>query len=587
MRHLFFSYCILLLGFTASMQAQILDAFANQSYQFNNYVKDLGVDQPYIKEKVEFTQHSFEENTNPMHKKINQGVFKLCAGYLENELRFLSLIQEANARVKVYNEIKNSQNHYRYESFKESTNPQLTSIECEIKSVVAKRVFYELNFWFEFENEDNYSNKNRLKVSHYYIADLLTGKIKKWKPALTTNKKALEKLTEPQLRATYLMVTNKLNLKQLADDDQDDENNNETDVTKTNNESVAIFTKIDLKDADFYWFSWGLLIQFQEYTPSTKIYGGKSFHLFLPYEEALKITALFPEFDFMKNLPRLQHGFTNWNNWDFAQQKVSILRTEPTVLEVVKQNGSKKPIKTLQQTFYQINEDLSRRLTGKTISEFSFDQKLLSSRSFDENDKMVHSAFNDYDTKGNIKLTTVKDNYEKESSVSYTYDAKNNLKTRRTINATEIETFHFFYNKNFVYFFNDNMFESDRNRYIFRYEIKEKAFCSDNACYQLNAKGDVIGINDKKYVSNQGQIARDKMGRLTETHFENDRYNYYFEYDANNRFKRFQIFEYQKINKEAIFQYNENELLPNLLKRKTTQYNVVQEEEYVWDFFKP
>ncbi len=54
------------------------------------------------------------------------------------------------------------------------------------------------------------------------------------------------------------------------------------------------------------------------------------------------------------------------------------------------------------------------------------------------------------------------------------------------------------------------------------------------------------------------EVGFDEKDRVIDAHNENDRYNYYFEYDAQDRLVRYSYNEYQKLKKEVVFYYLEN-----------------------------
>ena len=88
-----------------------------------------------------------------------------------------------------------------------------------------------------------------------------------------------------------------------------------------------------------------------------------------------------------------------------------------------------------------------------------------------------------------------------------------------------------------------------------------------------------------KYQHNDVQIGFDERDRLIEAHSENDRYNYYYEYDAQDRLIKYSYYEYQKLEKEVVFFYKDNKKLPYLQKRQSLTNKTFEEETYDWEYW--
>ncbi len=567
---------LLLLPFVTNAEI-IFDMINNQEYQFDNYSKEINSNKPYVTRRIELTYYAFRDNPTVIQKKINNDVFKLCVDYVETEAKFSALHREVNLRLNVYNELRNSRNNYEYNNIGEATNPQLTGIACEVKSIVANQAIYEIKFLFEVIKPSNNYENEKFNIRHYYHVDLLTGKTEAWKPNINiNNEKNIEGLVAIKFTKNYLLITEKMNLNELAHLENAEEGN--SDLSQKKSKTTNFFETVDLNEADFYWYNYGLMIQFQENTKSTIMVGGKLFRVFFPYEEALKITAFIPEFSVINNFPTVK---TEIRNWNYKELNVSDLRNEPSILELVKQSQTK--IKTLREIFTQVIDNGNRLVLNKRIYEFNAKQDLLSELSY-ERDKLMSSVFYDYDANDNVKLKTEKEQDRSVSTISYEYDTRNNLKESTSTDGNQIEANYFFYNKNFVYSISQSLVKADEEIRVNRYEKKDKMFCTNNACYVKNERGKVIGIISNKGMLYQGQIGRDKLGRVVETHFENDRYSYYFDYDGQGRFKNFKVEESQRLKKEVTFKYESDKHFPTLITTQNQNSSKI-EKAYEWDAF--
>jgi hypothetical protein len=94
----------------------------------------------------------------------------------------------------------------------------------------------------------------------------------------------------------------------------------------------------------------------------------------------------------------------------------------------------------------------------------------------------------------------------------------------------------------------------------------------------------VVAIKMLKYQHNDIELGFDDKGRLVEGHTENDRYNYYFEFDIKDRLIKHSIYEYQRVSKEVVYFYKEEQRLPYLQKKHTYNNEIFEEESYNWEY---
>ncbi len=568
-------FCFAALG----LQSQTLDLMTNSSYEFSNYTYELKSEKAYLQDQIEITYSSCK---NKMFKKTNEKLLEVCKNYIENEVNYLGLIRDANLRLNVLNELSNSKN-YRYSSANYQ-NPKLKSIETDAISVVGNQVFYELSFSFEANNTSENYDKQTFKVKKYYVANWQTATLKPWKTCINDlNNKKIQEIVAKDFNETYTIVTNKINVKDLTEY----EIAKKQDLIKAD-KSIDVFKKINLADADIYWFNQGIMIQFQEFTKSSVLYGGKFFRLFFPYNQALKIVALVPEFAFLKPYSKITTTVKNFDETSI-QKKLSEMSVEPEILNLVAKNTAPKRAKSMQLTMYQISSDNSKRFMSKINYEFNANQKLVSQTTTDEKNKTLNTAFFDYDSQNNLKQKTIKSGNHEQSIMSYDYDDNNNLKSTRTVEDNEINNRYYFYNQNYVYTFSYNFLTDQRSNglYTSKYELKNNQICLSDGCYILDKNSQICGKISPKTNNYQLQVGRDAAGRIVECHKEDDRYNNYFEYDNQGRITQFESFEYTEKKQNTTFFYTDDATLPNR-KLKTSDSGgnkTVIEENYEWQYF--
>lgn len=569
---------VLLCLFAINSFAQVIDLSKNIRYEFNNYYKKFTSEKPYFQDDYEVTYYSFKNDSN---KKLSNQVLELCKSYIENEAKYLGLLRDANLRLEILNELNNSKNYsYRSQDFK---NLKLENIECEVVSIIGNQVFYEVNFLFKTEG-NNYG-KIDFKVQHYYLANMQNQTISRWKPTInTTNQKKIQELVSQKFNETYLLVTDKLNFNETSEFDFI----KKSEVQDANSSDfVNVFKKINLAEADYYWYNQGLMIQYQEYSKGSRLYGGKPFRLFFTYDQALKIAALIPEFSFLKNNAKVTTSIKNFNPATSVQKKQTFLNTEPLLLDLVSNNTSKKRAKSLQQTMYQISSDNSKRFMGKLIYEFNVNKEPVSVLAYDENNRLLSTTYYDYDATNKLKLTTKKGENKEQEYTSYTYDLNGNIATAKYIQDDNFSDQYYFYNQNYVYYFSVEIFDDKNSSYTTQYELKKDGFCNSDICYYYDKIGQIVSIVTSKTNNYQSQIGRDSKGRIVEIHKEDDRYNYYFNYDDFDRVVNYQQTEQDALRQNVDFSYLETNTLP-IQKIKTSEYGgnkTVIEENYEWIYF--
>jgi hypothetical protein len=114
--------------------------------------------------------------------------------------------------------------------------------------------------------------------------------------------------------------------------------------------------------------------------------------------------------------------------------------------------------------------------------------------------------------------------------------------------------------------------------------LKNNELCLSDICLTFNENMQVVAIKTLKYQFNDTEIGFDEKGRIVEAHTENDRYNYYYEFDALDRLIKYSTYEYQRISKEVVYLYHEDKRLPYIQKKHTYNNDIFEEETYEWEY---
>jgi hypothetical protein len=581
MKH-FYILIFCVFGFVLQSKAStIFDIATNRKYELISYSKEYTSKKSYFNKKIEIDYQNINKGNDTKINKINSQTLEICTKYIENEALYLSIIREANSRKETFLFNENNRRNYRENNL---PNPELQSISLDFKSIINGQIFYEVSLLFKSDNPSN-DYYLELDMKEYYLANINTGLITKWNPTINqTNKKKIEELVYKNFQETYLTITNKLTARELLEynfipkiDGMEKETPNFT----------SVFDKIDITKADFIWYDSGLLILFQEFSNGRELYGGKFFNLFFPYDEAIEIVKNIPEFKFVSNLPKPSTLVKKWSSFDILYNKTKEISSEPQIVDFINKEISSRKIKSVTQTNYQINNSTNKRFQGKIITEFNAYKKPLSILYYGENEKLSSSTFNDYDSNNNLVFVTKKSDYDKPSYTIFDYDNNLNLKKTTVFEKEDCFTTSYFYNKNYLYTTNSNFFKQTYSGTFRQYEINSDFYQIDEIQYVLNENEQLKAIISDKNFQSQVQIGRDEQGRIVETHKENDRYNYYFEYDNFGRLIQYLVYEFTEEKERITFSYNPSEQLP-FKKTKTTNYGgnqIFLEENYQWTYF--
>jgi len=304
--------------------SQVYDVFTNETLEMisGSRWKKINPINSVFKQEIEIKFFEIASANTAALKSINSQAYDLCHEYITNETKSQELIDEINQRLKVEAELQNSINHRRgWRNANDSKAPYILSeIRSNIISMVTGKIFIKLEFTFVQRSGSRYSRDDKMKISHYYIANLNDGEIKRLKTNLSKTQLAkIEKKISKKLNDSYDQISPKRKLSELElirsnREYYGDEDEEELDSAKIAEEYKDVCVRIDLSEADFFWFGWGLMLRFQSYTNSSKIYYGNSFQIFFPLKEAKKIWGSMPNFSFIKELSQPKTNLHDFND---------------------------------------------------------------------------------------------------------------------------------------------------------------------------------------------------------------------------------------------------------------------------------
>ncbi|OYT12351.1 MAG: hypothetical protein B6I18_00885 [Bacteroidetes bacterium 4572_112] len=581
---------ITVISATNGLAQKVYDVFSNEYMPITNSLyKEVNVRNSIFKNEVEVLYFKIKNEDTKAIKSINKQAYAICLDYLTNEKKSMKLMSELEQRLRVRNELQNSKNddYDRRAEYNQRSNPPLHSIKSSIISRIADKLFIRVDFNFKSEYSRNYYDSDDINISHYYVANIKSAKVKRWKNDLTNKQLSIlqENLSE-QLNRNYSQANSELKLSEieLLKSNEEYQENNRVEECKN------ICTRIDLYEADFYCYAWGIIVDFQEYTNSSKIYYGEKFQLFIPYTDAKQIFKNIPKFAFLNHIPNVSTHINNFNILDFYNKAASDRRA-PEAENIVELNGIKNSPKSLSIIRSQILRD--NTATNFTKQEFEYNTKgqILSKILYQGKGNVFYrSTFYSYDSAGLLLSKIVKYKDNREESESYTYDHKNNLSRLAIRSSSDDENSNklYFYNGNNIYYFTmDNAISVD-NSGISRLRFdKNRIYNTDKNYFAINDKRQIEGIVSLRNYNNQGQFGRDSLDRIIEYHNENDRYNYYWNYDSLNRLVEFEQYEFQKNKLHISFLYQGENMLPykRINIQKYGGNNTVLEKELKWEMF--
>ncbi len=583
---------IALLGNSIFTEAQnVYNVFTNESLgKTRSLYSKVTAKNSVFKNKIEIMYFKIDDANTKALKSLNEQSFDLCKTYILDDTKALKLMSELSQRLKVKKELINSRNNNfdERETCSSQNIPLLAEIKSSIISMFANKLFIEVKFEFNIGNRRSYDNE--LYIRHYYIADLKTGKISRWKNNISNkNLNIISDKLSYRVNKIYSQANSEFKLSEI-ELLRSNSNYYDEDSQKENSYCKDICTRIDFAEADFYCYAWGVVAEFQKYTNSSKIFYGEDFLIFIPLDEAKSVFKNIKPLSFIQNVKESHTSIKNHVQSDYFK-RISYFRKPPEIKDVILTNKLKVRPKSLVITGYQLFKNKTISNNSKKEYEYDYNYKVLRETVYTgKSENYYKSTYFSYDSTGLLISKIVKSRKNDETSNYYSYDQNNNLKTifSRSTDGSDNDIKYYYYSGNNIYYFIlDNAIHLRKSEGIRKitYE-KHKIRTTNTNYYSVNNEGQIEGFISERHYNN-GQIGRDSIGRVVESHFENDRYNYYWSYDSNNRLKDFLFYENANQKSKVEYLYKDSQELP--YKRIFTRYSysnkTVLVEEYKWEFF--
>jgi hypothetical protein len=490
------------------------------------------------------------------------------------------LNNEIKAKINDYNTLK-YRNNNRFESGVENDfNSNLKSIDINILSICNNVITFFQNYEYIINKSNGRYNDNDIEIyiTKYYTIDIYSQKIM---PLKANFKEANLEKVEQELFPFVNQYVNEI--KQYFEENPEEEpeeaeydDESETGYYRRDDiKKDKLNPKIDIKDADFYWFGWGLILKFPDYCKSSYISNGESFSVFIPFDKCKSTLNLFPSYLSFKQLLKPSHQFNNFDYFEVIND-YNNFRQDPSVTSLFKINNVLEKPKKLTASSYQTFKNNQRNYRGDFIYEFN--QKWKSFQQMAA--KTTYSYFvEDENGKQSKRMNTAA-----AQKANYIYDEKGNLIVRKSDEPGAGGDYYYFYNQENCYSFNTESSRNFGDEKITKTSFKNGELCLTDVCITFNNNMQVVAIKMLKNQQYASEIGFDEKGRLVEAHTENDRNNYYFEFDANDRLIKYSTYDFQKVLKELVYFYKDQERLPYLQKKHTYNNDIFEEESYKWEY---
>ena len=566
------------------LSAQILfDVFTNDTIKLTNkYLGERYYENAIFKEKIEITYFNIADANTPVLESINNELDAICLNYLNNEIQSKELYKELKKQLMVIGEMTNIQsNSYNNSNSYSSNYYELTSIGSSALSVIGDQLFCDVRFVFDLQYHNNYDSE--LTITHYYTANLKTGKIQRWENDMSKSQLALiqNKLSD-KLNKQYSKMDSEYKYTafdeyRIQQEELEEWEENEEELSKEKEEALKnedVCSRIDFSEASIFWFAWGIIIEFQDYTNSSKIYYGTGFQIFLPFDEAKEVFGAIPKFSFLNSITVPETELRDHNALK-AMERINLMQKAPSIDDLFVLNRIAQKPKSLQSLNQTIAENGYVSKPLKAIYRFNEAGQVLNIKIRIDSILVSEKSY-EYNAKGAITAYIWISDNQLENKINYTYNNYGNLIEKISAYDDDSEVLHFFYNGASVYYFSSiySYYDARRVQGINKVYFGKNEIIGYNNRYILNENGDVIGVDSRELLY-QKQIGRDSLGRIVEVHSEYDRYNDYWTYDSLGR-----LVSYQDKNQKINYYYKVDSMLPfkseNPFKRSV--------DTYKWEF---
>lgn len=583
------------------------DVFTGKEWKLQTFYEEKFMFQ--LNENIETTLQwfAFADSAQPGFKILNRNIKKLVQTDWLMDPMYAKLTAELKKRRERLNTIyhSGSTNNYGYSVEDNDPYPKINDVELRAISVVQNTIWFEIVFSMMKIN----AQQTDLKLRYYYKGDLNSGSvIRVENPARKADHDALARLLAPLFTRQYILRTGKLSESEKrqqekrwddepneeeqekrmeegeADEEEQEEEQERIRINTTDSASICadLCVHIDFSEMDVYCFGWGLIVGFQEGTATSRIYDGEGFSLFLEGGEQKALATLLQRIDLLPIVSTEKQQIFNFDHSTLSEE-FSALRKAPDVFDLIEKNNAK--VRSLEIKSYQVFENERKNYRGRYVAIFDLSGKLTWKYFINERGDTLQNTRFAYDKEGRLAQTWGTGYDQQFERTLNRYDPSGNLVYREDLEDDEINCSYYFYNGSRIYStqFN-NLILSDQGVGLML--LSDKEVCYSTACYKIDQQWRPLAQTRRKYASEEIQIARDEKGRLNEVHAENDRYNYYFDYDAQQRFRKFSAYEFQRPLLELRYLYEGDAPLPyeQIKVTLSSGQRISELEEYLWEY---
>ncbi len=558
-----------LLGYAQSKK--VFDVFSNEEYAYAQKYKEVKDYELNINGEIDIEYFEVRNEKGMNFDKLNKSIERMALYDWKDKQKKFDLSNEVKAQIANYNNFKHRYNNRNYKGVENNYNVSLHSIDVSLIAACNQVLTCSQLYSYQLGNTDYRDGKIEINVIKYFTFNLFTQEITPLGFELNDSEiKQANQLIKPFIRLIAGDGEDTSGDDAMQDDDESDEVEENT-RPKKNHENP----NIDIKEANIYWFGWGLMLRFPDYCKSSYVHNGASFSVFIPFEDCKKIIDFIPAYAAFKSLTKPSNNFIHFNYFDMLNDYQKF-RQEPVVTSLFKLNqATEKPRKLIAES-YQLFKDGKKNYRGDFVYEFD-----IKSRNFQQ--QAAKTAYSYYLENSNGKTTKHKNHAASENSKKF-YDEKGNLILQQSDQSDSHSDNYFFYHDAYCYTFSLSNQGNSNVETISKISFKNNELCLTDVCLTFNQNMQVSAVKMLKYQYNDIELGFDEKGRLVEAHTENDRYNYYYEYDAYDRLRVYSVYEYQRVQKEVVFLYQQEERLPYLQQKHTFNNDIFEEEIYRWEY---
>ncbi|MBL0095059.1 MAG: hypothetical protein IPP46_00245 [Bacteroidetes bacterium] len=595
-KHFFLIILLFLPLFIKASDITIYDVYSNRELLLQSKYKTIKAVQINYYEETDVTYFLLQKSNTPAQQLLQKQLEALALNSWNTELDLLKLYKEVQKRITIYNKLENSNAQgYEYHSDREEIVPRLKDVEMEAISLIDDQLWLSINYTFNIETRNE--NTTEIDITHYYKASLTTGSLQRFQPTMNSEQQQqVAKILSPYFTSQYLYNTDKLNpgygssqnkeidYEREEGEDEEGIENEKWKITSSDSAIICrqLCEKLNFGEIDFYWYGWGVIAQLQPYTESSSIYDGEGFNILLTEQISDSLRKILPSFSSFKNKKTPASALHNFNYYEVIKP-ISAVNYAPPIEKLIHQQSIKK-IRNLTIESYQLFKNDQKTYRGKYILDYNEKGLLLHKKFIETANSIISDEHFVYDI--NDRLTQVTGTGYQQQAIfkKYKYNANGNLVEALEISEHNVYKSYFLYNGPYIY-----IIEQDENTFrdegIRKLSLINQQLRFATSGYQLNEKNEPVFVTRSKYRFEDVHIGRDSLGRIIESHRENDRYNQYFTYDTLHRFILFDAYEYQRPNSRVEYFYNGTEALPVKQIKTTHQHSTVESEVYTYEFY--